>query len=97
MSENGRDMVEIWVFQHRCKSVGVGERQENSSLTNDPSRTRIHALERYSKGYMHIKRSQKSMKPFLRYGGGDVAPSPIGYVGKDGGEEVSGGYKIKHK
>ncbi len=77
MSENGRDLVEIWGFQHRCKLVGVGERQEDSSLTNDPRRTRIHALKGITKGYTHIKRSQKSMKRFLRYGGGDVAPSPI--------------------
>ncbi len=54
MSEIGEDMVEIWGFQHGCKSVGVGERQENRSLTNDPRRTRIHALERYGKGlYTH--------------------------------------------
>ncbi len=50
MSEIGGDLVEIWVFQHGCKSVGVGERQDNRSLTSDPRRTRTYALERYCQG-----------------------------------------------
>ncbi len=77
MSEIGGDLVEIWRIQHGSKSVGVGERQENSSLTNDPRRTRIHALERYSKGLYAHQEITEIHEAVLEIWRGDVAPSPI--------------------
>ncbi len=70
-------------FQHGCKSVGVGERQENSLLTNDPRWTRIHALERYSKGlYAHqeITEIHEAVLEILR--GGCCTKSDLGMLAK---------------
>ncbi len=83
MSENGRDLVEIWGFQHRCKLVGVGERQKDSSLTNDPRRTRIHALERYNKGlYSHREITEIHEAVLEIWRGGCCTKSDLGMLVK---------------
>ncbi len=87
--------MKIWGFQHGCKSVGVGERQENSSLTNNPRQMPVHALERYSKGlYAHQKITEihEAVLEILR--GGMLHQVRFGYVGKDGGQEVAVCHKM---